>query len=176
MHVQLHQEYTLNPQQSTAVNILLRSCFSGFPADRNYHKSLPSFRLIVWDGDEAIGHLAVVFRIVKIGSTLARIYGISEVCVHPEYRSKQIGSILLDELEQDAEQHQIDFLVLIAEDRALYKKRKYKSVSNTVRWLLINDHQSLGVMHGHLDQSLMIKKMGKMKWNKGLLDLLGGLF
>lgn len=176
MKVQLHQEQALIGQKATAVNTLLQICFPGFPSDRNYYKSLPSFRFLVWENKNLIGHLSIVFRIVKVGSTVTRIFGISDVCVHPDHRSKQVASLLLDEVEKNSQEYQIDFLILIAEERALYKKRGYKSVSNTVRWLLINDHQSLGVMHGNLDQSLMVKQMGTLKWNKGLLDLMGGLF
>ncbi len=176
MKVQLHQEYALSASDSAAVNVLLQHCFPGFPPDRNYYKSLPSFRFLIWEKKTLIGHLSIVFRIVKIGSTITRIFGISDVCVHPDHRSKQIASILLDEVEKCSQKHRIDFLILIAEERALYKKRGYKSVSNTVRWLLINDHQSLGVMHGNLDRSLMVKQTGALKWNKGLLDLMGGVF
>ncbi|MFT4666672.1 MAG: putative acetyltransferase [Polaribacter sp.] len=176
MEVQLHQEYALTDQESTAVNALLQYCFPGFPSDRNYYKSLPSFRFLIWENENLIGHISIVFRIVKVGSTVTRIFGISDVCVHPDHRSKQIASVLLHEVEKCSQKYQIDFLILIAEERALYKKRGYKSVSNTVRWLLVNDHQSLGVMHGNLDQSLMVKAMGTLKWNKGLLDLIGGLF
>jgi len=175
MQVQQVQEYTLSKKEAHSVNTLLQTCFSGYPSDRNYYKSLPTFRLLIWKKDKAIGHLAVIFRVIKVGSTVARIFGIADVCVHPEHRSKQIASILLDHLEHYAEEHRIDFLILIAENRALYKKRGYKSVSNTVRWLLINDHQSLGVMHGNLDRSLMVKRIGTVKWNEGLLDLLGGV-
>lgn len=176
MPIKLHQEYALSSPESAAVNVLLQSCFPGFPADRNYYKSLPSFRLLFWKKEKLLGHLSVVFRIVKVGSTVTRIFGISDVCVHPDHRSKQIASLLLDEVEKKSQEYNIDFLVLIAEERALYKKRGYKSVSNTVRWLLVNDHQSLGVMHGNLDRSLMVKETGTLKWNKGLLDLMGGLF
>ena len=83
---------------------------------------------------------------------------------------------MLNHLEENCITYEINFLILVAEDRSLYKKRGFQSVSNTVRWLLINDHQSLGVMHGKLDKSLMVKATGKLKWNDGLLDLMGGVF
>jgi len=176
MKVHHQEEYNIPLTQFAAINTLLQTCFPGYPSDRNYYKSIPTFRLMIWDKKILIGHLAVVFRVVKVGSTTSRIFGISDVCVHPEYRSKKIASILLDKLEEEAQKNSIDFSILIAQEQSLYKKRGYKSVTNTVRWLLINDHQSLGVMHGTLDKSLMVKTTGEIKWNGGLLDLIGGVF
>jgi predicted N-acetyltransferase YhbS len=176
MKVHHLEEYSIPPKMVADINGLLKSCFDGYPSDRNYYKSLPTFRLLVWDKKMLVGHLSVVFRIVKIGSTIARIFGISDVCVHPAHRSKKIASLLLDHLDKTSRMYQVHFLVLIASDHSLYSKHGFQSVSNNVRWLLINDQQSLGVMNGHLDKSLMVKATGELEWNEGLLDLMGGVF
>jgi predicted N-acetyltransferase YhbS len=176
--MKIHQleEYSIPPKIVTDINGLLQSCFDGYPSHRNYYKSLPTFRLLIWDKKTLVGHLSVVFRYVKIGSTIARIFGISDVCVHPAHRSKKIATSLLDYLDEASRSYQIDFLVLIAGDHSLYSKHGFQSVSNSVRWLLINDQQSMGVMNGRLDKSLMVKTTGDLKWNEGLLDLMGGVF
>jgi Acetyltransferase (GNAT) domain len=94
--MKIHQleEYSIPPKIVTDINGLLQSCFDGYPSHRNYYKSLPTFRLLIWDKKTLVGHLSVVFRYVKIGSTIARIFGISDVCVHPAHRSKKIATSL----------------------------------------------------------------------------------
>ncbi|MFK7807336.1 MAG: GNAT family N-acetyltransferase [Saprospiraceae bacterium] len=176
MKIRKTDEYKISYDQALAINALLTTCFSGFPSNRNYYRSLPSFRLLAWKKDKLIGQLAVVFRVIKVGSTVVRVFGISDVCVHPDHRDNNCARLLLDSLDDYCQKYRIDFQILIAEEQKFYEKRSYQSVSNTVRWLLINDHQSLGVMHGTLDNSLMIKQTGKVEWNEGLLDLLGGVF
>ncbi len=176
MTITQQEEYNISQKLAASVNGLLQTCFPGFPPDRNYFKSMPSFRLLAWKKKKLVGHLAVVFRIIKIGSTTARVFGISDVCVHPDHRSNNVGSILLEHLEGLCSGYHIDFLLLIAQDHGLYKKQGFRPVDNTCRWLLINDHQSLGIMHGQLDKSLMVKTTGSLKWNGGLVDFLGGVF
>ena len=174
--IKQQEEYSISPKQAANINELLQVCFPGYPSNRNYYRSLPTFRLLGWDKKQLIGHLAIVFRIIKIGNTTARIFGISDVCVHPDHRSLKIATLLLEDLEQLCLDYNIDFLILIAQNHSLYKKMGFRLVNNTCRWLLTNDHQSLGIMHGKLDKSLMVKVMGDLKWNKGLLDLSGGIF
>ncbi len=176
MNITQHEEYHISPELKAAIHELLQSSFPGFPADRIYYKSLPTFRLLAWKGKELIGQLAVVFRVIKMDSVTARVFGISDVCVHTEHRSKNIATLLLSQLEQRCNEHQIDFLMLIAPNQGLYNKQGFRPVSNTCRWLLINDHQSLGIMRGQLDKGLMVKATGTLKWNQGLLDLMGGVF
>lgn len=176
MKIQKAEEYKISYEQALAINALLTTCFSGYPSNRNYYKSLPTLRLLAWNKDLLIGHLAIVYRVIKVGSTVLRVFGISDVCVHPEHRDQHCASVLLDKLDKYCKRYRIDFQILIAEEQEFYKKRNYQSVENTVRWLLINDHQSLGVMHGQLNNSLMVKQTGEVDWNEGLLDLLGSVF
>ena len=176
MNIKKQEEYTISPKKAATINKLLQECFPGYPADRIFYKSLPTFRLLATEHKKLIGHLAVIFRVIKIGSTTARIFGISDVCVHPDYRSRNIATLLLEKLENICMDANIHFLILIAQNHDLYKKQGFRLVNNTCCWLLINDHQSLGVMHGQLEKSLMVKTTGDLQWNEGLLDLAGGVF
>lgn len=176
MRTEKIEEYNIEPTTNQAIQVLLTESFSAYPKDRTYFKQAPTFRMLHWDGKKLIGHLAVNYRILNIGGSKVPVFGISDFCVSEEYRSKKIGTTLINSLEEKASKLNIQFLILIAEDHSIYKKNGFRLVNNTCRWLLINEHQSLGVMHGNIEKSILIKSIGNTKWNKGIVDFLGPVF
>jgi len=84
-------------------------------------------------------------NISNVGSMLSKIFGVVDLCVDHNFQSKNIASSILQKLEKLGLQHNVDFLVLIAQNHEIYQKNGFSLVNNTCRWLMINGHQTLGV-------------------------------
>ena len=176
MTIKRIEEFKLTTQQHQNIGKLLNTCFSAYPADRSFYKQYPSFRFLVSEKKSIIGHLAIVHRLVKVKEKDFTIFGVSDLCVHPDYQHQKIASVLLEKLENLSRKHNIDFIILIAQDQKFYKKNGFKTFNNNCRWLIINETQSLGIAQRNLEHALMIKPMTDKKWNKGTVDFLGNLF
>ena len=151
--------------------------FEQYPTTRTYYKQLPHFRYLVWDDDILVAQMGIEHRVIALGKQAARIFGIVDLCVDDEYRSQGIASTLLQKLETLGETSNIDFVVLFADDHGLYKKNNYQVVNNTYRWLMINDHESLGVTNRTMPDTVMVKPLGYKSWNnKAIVDFMGHVF
>ena len=83
---------------------------------------------------------------------------------------------MLSELEELARKYLIDFILLLTEDHAFYEKQGYQLVENACRWLVMQNHRSLGVIERQMNQTLMMKQVGEKEWGEGTLDFLGYVF
>lgn len=176
MKIQRIEEFKINQKRHAEINELLQLCFSSYPSNRSFYKQFPNFRYLVFEEKKLIAHLAIIHRLIKVGEESFVIFGVSDLCVHPNYQHKKIASILLNELEQLGKKHQIDFITLIAQEKKFYKKNKFIVCNNDCRWLMINENQSLGIAQRSLDNALMIKALNNKKWKKEMVDFQGVLF
>lgn len=105
-----------------------------------------------------------------------RVLGIIDLCVSPAARSQGIASLLISEVERMAEEH-VDFLLLFADHEGLYSRNGFRTVSNTCTWLKIN-HETLTTVGVGTQkvEGLMIKEVGSLPWEEGVLDFLGYLY
>ena len=171
--IQRIEEFKIKPSIHDRINALLKKTFGAYHSDKSYFHQLPSFRYLVWEDKDLIGHMGVEHRVINIGADTATIFGVVDICVSDQHQSKNIATTLLQKLEKLGKENHIDFLVLIAQNHALYEKNGFQLVNNTCRWLMINSNQTLGVGHRRIDRSLLIKPIGEKKWNPGLVDFLG---
>lgn len=176
LKINLVEEYNITDARHQQINLLLQKCFEHYPTDRDYYKQLPSFRYLAWIENSLVGHLACEFRNIKIGESLARIFGVADLCVDQDFQSMNIASGILEKLEQKALKSKIDFIILIAQNHEVYLKNGFNVSDNVCRWLMINSHQTLGVGHRRLDNCLMYKSISGKKWNDGLVDFMGHIF
>ena len=176
MKIQRIEEFKVNKKQHLEISELLKLCFSSYPADRSFYKQFPSFRFLVFEEKKLIAHLAIIHRIIKVGEESVVIFGVSDLCVHPDFQHKKIASVLLEELESLGKKHKIDFITLIAQEQKFYKKNGFQAVNNDCRWLIINEIQSLGLAQRSLDNALMIKPLSEKNWGDGMVDFQGSLF
>lgn len=170
------EEFKITSKQQSDIRSLLQICFASYPSDRSYFNQLPAFRFLVYHKKKLIAHLAVVHRVIKFGDKVATIFGVADLCVHPDFRDQDIASELLEKLENLSKKHTIDLIILISKENKLYKKSGFKKYNNKLRWLMTNQHQSFGIVQRSLEDSFMIKKIGTKKLEKGTVDLLGSLF
>jgi len=176
MRIKRVEEFKINEKQHAEISELLKLCFSSYPADRSFYKQFPSFRFLVFEEKKLIAHLAIIHRMIKVGEENIVIFGVSDLCVDPDFQHKKIASVLLEDLEILGKKHQIDFITLIAQDQKFYKKNGFQSVNNNCRWLIINEIQSLGLAQRNLDNAIMIKPLTEKKWGNGMVDFQGCLF
>lgn len=176
MTIKRQEEFRISPDDHKAIERLLALCFSDYPKDRSYYKQAPDFRFLVWEDQQLIGHMAVEHRMINVAGSLAKIFGVVDLCVEQAFRGHKIASQLLQKLEKLGKRHQIDFILLTASEHQLYKKNGFFLVNNTFRWLILHEHQTLGVGSRRFKDSVMVKSLGKMEWEEGLVDLLGHVF
>ncbi len=171
------EEYNISLPTHSHIQNLLKYCFEQYPSTRSYYKQIPHFRYLVWDDDILVAHCGVEHRVIALGKQPIRILGIVDLCVNEEYRSKGIASDILEKVEFLGEKGTVDFIVLFADDHSLYEKNGYQLVNNPCRWLMINEHQSLGVTSRTLPDTVMVKPLSFKAWDESkMVDFMGHVF
>lgn len=176
MNVQRLEEFQISKTIQKAIRRLMVRCFGDYPGNRIYLKQLPDFRYLVWETDQLIAHMAVEHRMVSNNGTPFRIFGIADLCVAAEFQHQKHASHLLQLLEKLGQQNGVDFIVLNATEHQLYQNNGYDLVENTCTWMVIQSHQTIGVVRRRLDQTLMVKALSDKEWQSGHLDFLGYAF
>ncbi len=120
--------------------------------------------------------MAIEYRIVNVGGETAPVFGIGDFCVDPEYQSQNIATDLLERVEKEAQEYQIDFVMLATTEQSFYEKRGYHPNNNPCRWLILTRQQTLGVSQRRIERGIMVKSISKRPWADGLLDFLGPIF
>lgn len=170
------EEFRLTREQDRLIAALLRRGFDVYPANRSYYKQLPHFRLLIWtDGGKLVGHLAAECRIINVGGVPIKVFGIADLCVDVAFQHRRIATRIVAELESLGREHEVAFLVLLTNEPAVYESLAFERKKASCCWLLISNHQTLGVMRRSID-NIMIKPLGKRSWPEGPIDFLGHIF
>ncbi|HEY1641610.1 MAG TPA: GNAT family N-acetyltransferase [Streptosporangiaceae bacterium] len=168
-------EAEIGPDRGQQVQALLQESFPGFPG-RSYYKLPPHFRYLVLADGELTAQMGVELRVVRVGGTVLRTFGVSDLCVGRRARSQGLGSRLLAAVTEHAQACGMDFIVLFADDDRLYTRNGWARAANPCSWLKIHGHAMLGLATMQDTGALMVKKTGQHAWPDGELDLLGHLF
>ncbi len=176
MNYVIRNNYELKTGEKTAISQLLVDCFAQYPNQRIHLKQCPSFRLLVYDDQNLIAHLAVDYRYMNNSGQLISIFGLSDVCVLPAYRSQKIATKMIEKISKIAQDQAIDFLILIAWDMDIYLSMGFQQVTNTCRWLIIHQDQSLGLAQRQIPDGLMVKSLSNQLWGEKLVDFMGPIF
>ncbi|GKV70077.1 hypothetical protein NCCP2716_25750 [Sporosarcina sp. NCCP-2716] len=172
-------EYDIDGKLEKDLQKLLRESFGEmYPTDRSYYKQLPHFRFIITDEDEQVmGQVGADYRVMSLNGKPIRVLGVIDLCVSEAHRSKGIGSFLLAEIDNFCKGKNIDFVLLFADNPALYLKNGYSTAKNNCKWLQIDEVKQTTYGIGmEVNNELMIKKLGNENWASGDLDLLGYLY
>jgi GNAT superfamily N-acetyltransferase len=154
---------------------LLQLSFPGYP-DRAYYKLPPHFRYLVTMGGELAAQLGVELRVIRVGRTVLRTFGLVDLCVRESERSRGLGGRLLAEVTELARSCRMDFIILFADDDRLYTRNGWTRAANPCTWLKIDNHTTLGLATAQDTGALMVKKIGPQAWPDGVVDLLGHVF
>jgi len=169
-------EYAVTPDQQVRIGVLLDTCFPDTFAGRTYFKQLPQQRILAQDGDALVGQVGLEHRVIRIGDACYPIFGVIDLCVAEGYRRQGLGRRLIGVLEELAKRSGIPFMVLMADDHRLYRTLGYRPLDVEVRWYVIEDRASYGVIERRLGDCFMVKAVGDIPWPPGSVDLLGYLF
>jgi GNAT superfamily N-acetyltransferase len=174
MDVEMKAEHAITAPVHAKIHTVLDACFPGYPA-RSYFKQLPHFRCLGWSRRELVAHMGVEHRMINNGGSALQIFGVVDLCVAASARSRGHARRLLDELEELGRRSEVDAVVLFADDPRLYLAAGYRRAPGTVKWLMVNEHQSIGIAERPVEE-LMVKMLNEKPWNPGAVDLLGHLF
>ena len=157
------------------VQALLQMCFPGYPS-RTYFKLPPHFRYLAMAGGELAGQVGVELRVIRVGSTVLRTFGVVDLCVRGSQRSRGLAGRLLAEVTELARSCGMDFVILFADDDRLYTRNGWARAANRCTWMKIHEHATLGLATAEDTGALMVKQTGQQAWPEGDVDLLGHLF
>jgi GNAT superfamily N-acetyltransferase len=157
------------------VQELMQTCFAGYPS-RTYFKLPPHFRYLAMADGELAGQVGVELRVIRVGRTVLRTFGVVDLCVRGSERSRGLAARLLAEVTELARSCRMDFVILFADDDRLYTRTGWARAANPCTWLKIDNHTTLGVATAEDTGALMVKKIGPRDWPDGEVDMLGHLF
>jgi GNAT superfamily N-acetyltransferase len=169
-------EAEIGTDLSRQVQSLLQLSFAGYP-NRSYFKLPPHFRyLAMTDSGSVAAQMGVELRVIRVGETVVRTFGIVDLCVGPTARSRGLAGRLLADVTGFARSCEMAYIVLFADDDRLYTRHGWARVTNRCSWVRINDHVTLGMAWREDTGAMMVKAIGEHPWPDGDVDLLGHVF
>jgi GNAT superfamily N-acetyltransferase len=168
-------EAEIGPGLQQQAQALLQLSFPDYPS-RSYYKLPPHFRYLAMTGDELVAQLGVELRVIRVGGTVLRTFGVVDLCVRGSARCRGLAARLLAELTEFAQSCAMDFIILFADDDRVYRRNGWSRVSSPCTWLMIHEHATLGLARSEDTGALMVKQTGQLPWPDGEADLLGHLF
>lgn len=177
MQIEAHHEIDLTEALDDEIAALLEAAFGkddGYEG-RSFYKQRNHLRLVARDNGQLVGHIGVVFRVIRLGDRLAPILGLADVATAPDREGQGVASALLHETEKFAKDTQAAFILLFG-DHPIYEKRGFMPVKNTLRFLRIEDSRSEEIVTMPT-KSLHIMAVADLPWDdKAEVDLLGYIF
>ena len=175
MDVSYIEECAIGSSARNDIENLLSLVFGDGAGEASRYKPYPSFRLLVSERRHLVGHLAAEHRRMRIGHCHFPVFGISDLCVRPDWQNAGIGTRLLRRLEDLGRERKIDYLLSFADQPRFYEINGFEQKRLKCRWLFCYQGHSMGVLSRTLD-GVMIKPIGWQDWPEGELDLLGHIF
>lgn len=156
---------------------LLSRSFPFYPANRSYIHQIPHYRILGYEGDLLVSHLAISHRKIILNDQVYVVFGLSDFCVHPDYSGKGYSTELLTVLSDKAKSNGVDLLLAFTDSMAYYEKHHFLQVKTRCRWLMTENGRSLGLMERTFSKGLMIKALhANFPKQIQYIDLLGTPF
>tara|TARA_R110002051_G_scaffold298809_2_gene365806 strand:- start:1282 stop:1809 length:528 start_codon:yes stop_codon:yes gene_type:complete len=172
MKIERIEEMRLTGADEAQINTLLLSAFDDSFADRSFHQQRHHVRLVVREGDAVIGHMAICYRAIRLGSRLVTVAGLAEVAASPQHRGKGIAGAMLTAAIAEVAQTRAAFFILFG-DRPIYAGRGFVAMPNSLTYTAISGAQTKTVAAG-TGSDLMVMPMGAEPWDASAeVDLLG---
>jgi GNAT superfamily N-acetyltransferase len=169
-------EAEIGEDLSSQLQSLLQMCFPGSP-ERTYFKLPPHFRYVVMrNGGVVAAQMGVELRVIRVGDSVVRTFGVVDLCVRESERSRGLASMLLAEVTAFARACGMAFVILFADDDRLYVRNGWARVRNRCSWVKIDNHTTLGLARQVDPGVMMVKAVGNRAWPADDVDLLGHLF
>ena len=177
MQIETHHEIALTQTVDAEIAALLVAAFGqgdGFEG-RSFYKQRHHLRVLARDNGQLIGHIALSFRVIRMGDTLVPIIGLAEVATAPDQGGKGVASTLLQETIKIASGTMAAFILLFG-DHPIYERRGFVKVKNTLRFTKIEDSRSQEILTMPTN-ALHVMAIGSQTWDDAAdIDFLGHLF
>lgn len=175
MQIERIPEWAISPADEAQITALLARCFTTDFDGRSYFKQRHHLRLIVRNEGRIIGHMALLFRAVRLGDRLVDIAGLAEVATDPDHRGKGIAQTLLNAAMVEADASSAEFFLLFG-NATLYSGNGFDKFSNRLTYLDLSGAWT-GDVKVEAAEELMAKPLRGRPWpGTAPLDLLGTLF
>lgn len=156
------------------VDIAFRGRDAGF-GGRSYNKQRHHLRIIAREDGQIIGHIALLFRAIRMGDQIVQIIGLAEVATHPTHEGKGVATALLKETIRQSKQSLADFIILFG-THPIYAKHGFQKYANPLHYVVMDDcwtHK----MITRVDDAFQVLALGEVDWDATApVDLLGHLF
>ena len=87
-------EAEIGADLSSRLQSLLQACFPGYPG-RSYFKLPPHFRYLAMTSSQGVAaQMGVEFRVIRVGDTVVRTFGVIDLCVRQSQRSRGLAGRL----------------------------------------------------------------------------------
>ena len=142
----------------------------GASANGDYYalNGTPEIIVILQDGQEVVGHLALYRRQVGIGDEPVEIGMIGGVAIARDRRGRGHGRHLLQHAHGRLKERSIPFSILFAYEPRIYRSSGYRLMQNATRFLDVDGTWKTLVYRGGMYAELMGRS-----WPNQIVDLRG---
>jgi predicted N-acetyltransferase YhbS len=173
--IEILPEWALTPEDEAQIaDLLLRSFDTDF-GGRSYFQQRPHLRLVIRRDGKIIGHMALLFRAIRLGSQLTDIAGLADVCTDPDHRGQGIAQRLLTAAIAEARASQSDFFLLFG-NANIYSGNGFQRFSNPVTYLDLRGARTGDVKTEPAEQLMVLPLRGAEWPATAPVDLMGTLF
>lgn len=157
----------VDPLEAKVRRLLGETFFDDTSVDYYARLGIPELILVLQEGQEVVGHLALYRRVVGILGEDVEIGMIGGVAVAPAHRGHGHGRLLMRRAHAYLRERSIPFSILFAFEPRIYTSSGYKLMSNPIRFLE-NDAWRTLVYRGGMYAALLDKL-----WPNQVVDLRG---
>lgn len=177
--IETREEIFLTSSDDQEIAALLADAFGQHGDDgfegRSYFKQRHHLRVLGRIEGRLVGHIALCFRAIHAAGEYIPIIGLAEVATAPDLGGKGIASRLLKHTIEVSHKTQADFILLFG-DHPVYARNGFRSVSNTLRYTVVEGGRSEQVVTAPTTY-LQIMPLTDKRWDDlAEVDLLGHLF
>ena len=175
MQIEHISEWHLSAQDDGQIADLLARSFPTDFGGRSFFSQHHHLRLVVRDGGQIIGHMALVLRSVELGERRMTIAGLAEVATDTGHRGKGIAAALLQAAIDEAKASPASFLLLFGGAK-VYAAAEFQTVANRMAHIVLKGTRA-GRVVSDGDYSLMVLPLRGAPWPASdPLDLRGPVF
>lgn len=175
MQIERIEEMRLTRADDVAIGRLLDAAFNTEFNGRSFYQNRHHTRLLVRQGGDVIGHMAVSVRAIRMGDTLCHAAGLAEVATHPDHRGEGIATALMHAAIGEARASVADFFVLFG-DQPLYAASGFVPFDNVVARQDMTDARGGAIKTDRKDK-LMVMSLSDLAWDPtARIDLMGFAF
>ncbi len=179
MKIEQISELSLTADDDRQIGVLLEKAFGGKSGSgfggRSYYKQRHHLRILVRDQEKVLGHIALLFRVIRVDKTFVPVVGLAEVATHPAHAGQGIASALLKRAIAHSQDSLANFIVLFG-DHPIYAKHGFQSMKNPLRYVVMGGGQTNDIVT-RIEDTLMVLPLKGVIWDtEAKVDLMGYLF